>query len=98
MCTKAKQVQRYSQIPFPNQSVLNTIKWDEVSQDIGIADKQEFVNCIEYQEPFNSIEQAITTAKKLGIQSIPTFIINGKMYNGALSPQLLQTLVEKELD
>jgi protein-disulfide isomerase len=83
---------------FQNQSVLDTLKWEEVFQDIGITEKQEFLNCIEYQKPFKSIEQGIAAAEELDIQSIPTFIINGKMYSGALSPQMLQTLVQKELD
>lgn len=83
---------------FNNQSRLDTINWQNVSENIGIPDGQEFMNCIENREPFRSVEGGIMAGNQLGINSIPTFLINDKMYKGAMPPELLEQLVQSELE
>jgi len=83
---------------FQHQTGLDSVRWEEISQSIGIPDRQAFLSCIEYQEPFLSVEKGIAAARQLGISSIPTFLINGRMYQGGMPADLLEGLVEAELE
>lgn len=83
---------------FLNQEILSTIDWEAFAGEVGISENQDFSDCINYQESAFSVERDILTARQLGIGSIPTYLINGKMYEGAMPPKLLERLVQIELE
>jgi protein-disulfide isomerase len=51
--------------------------------------QQSFDECLENQEIKAGIEETRTHAMKLGVNSTPTFFINGKIFRGALTPEEL---------
>jgi protein-disulfide isomerase len=52
--------------------------------------QQSFDECLENQEMKAGIEENRTHAMKLGVNSTPTFFINGKIFRGALTPEELE--------
>jgi protein-disulfide isomerase len=55
--------------------------------------QQSFDECLANQQLLSGIEETRARAMKLGVNSTPTFFINGKIYRGALTPEEL----DKEL-
>jgi protein-disulfide isomerase len=51
--------------------------------------KQSFDECLANQEMLSGIEESRTRAMKLGVNSTPTFFINGKIFRGGLTPEEL---------
>jgi protein-disulfide isomerase len=51
--------------------------------------QQSFDECLANQETLAGIEETRTRAMKLGVNSTPTFFINGKIFRGALTPEEL---------
>src|SRR5271165_7686865 len=52
--------------------------------------QQSFDECLANQEMLTGIEESRTRAMKLGVNSTPTFFINGKIFRGALTPEELE--------
>jgi protein-disulfide isomerase len=55
--------------------------------------KESFDACLANQDMLNGIEETRTRAMKLGVNSTPTFFINGKIVRGGLSPEELDRQV-----
>ena len=55
--------------------------------------KESFDACLANQDMLNGIEETRTRAMKLGVNSTPTFFINGKIVRGGLSPEELDKQV-----
>jgi protein-disulfide isomerase len=51
--------------------------------------QESFDKCLANQEVLNGIEQGRQRGQKLGVQSTPTFFINGKMFRGTLTMEEL---------
>jgi protein-disulfide isomerase len=52
--------------------------------------QQSFDECLENQEMKAGIEENRTRAMQLGVNSTPTFFINGKIFRGTLTPEELE--------
>jgi len=52
--------------------------------------QQSFDECLANQEMLAGIEDTRTRAMKLGVNSTPTFFINGKIFRGGLTPEELE--------
>jgi protein-disulfide isomerase len=55
--------------------------------------QQSFDECIANQQMLSAIEEGRNRATKLGVNSTPTFFINGKIIRGALTPEELDKQV-----
>ena len=55
--------------------------------------QQSFDECLANQQMLSAIEEGRNRATKLGVNSTPTFFINGKVVRGALTPEELDKQV-----
>ena len=55
--------------------------------------QQSFDECLANQQVLSAIEEGRNRATKLGVNSTPTFFINGKIIRGALTPEELDKQV-----
>jgi protein-disulfide isomerase len=55
--------------------------------------QQSFDECLANQQMLSAIEEGRNRATKLGVNSTPTFFINGKIIRGALTPEELDKQV-----
>jgi len=67
----------------PLQPMLN------IARQAGFT-QQSFDECLANQEMLKGIEEGRTRAMKLGVNSTPTFFINGKIFRGALTPEEIE--------
>lgn len=56
-----------------------------------------FADCIKSEAARNAILRDLNEAQRLGINSTPTFLINGRVFRGALSFQDFKAAIEREL-
>lgn len=59
-------------------------------------DEGDFNNCLGSNRYRNEINAGIVEARDLGVQSTPTFRINGELVEGVLTFEQLQTIIEQE--
>jgi protein-disulfide isomerase len=82
---------------FAKQARLGGFSYTLLATRMGITDTASFHQCVKTKEPAGLIKKQQIMAKKLGINAIPTFLINGRLATGALTKQQLDKLVQKEL-
>jgi protein-disulfide isomerase len=57
----------------------------------------DFSSCLGSNRYRNEINDGIVEARDLGVQSTPTFAINGQLVEGGLSFEQFQSIIEQEL-
>lgn len=95
---KQGKFQNFHELLFAHQEVLGTFSFDSLAVEAGVKDKSAFKNCLEINETAPIVQSGMDLAKELQINSIPTFIINGKQISGALPQTLLEDLVQNALE
>jgi len=83
----------YHDLLFENQKQLFSVRWDSLAERIGIPDLSVFRSCMEEERPAGRIERDVVQAESLGIRSVPTLIINGRVVQGARPLDELEKLV-----
>jgi len=68
----------------------------KLAQDLGL-DVTQFEKCLTAPESRAAISNHLAEAQQLGINSTPTFLINGKLIRGAISFAELKGAIEREL-
>lgn len=81
---------------FDQQDKLTYSDLQEVAKKNG-ADTKKFDECMKSDRFVKSIDADIEQGSKLGINSTPTFFVNGKMVSGALPVSVFSELIEEEL-
>lgn len=61
-------------------------------------DPTKFGNCLKSESSRTAVQKDLDEAKKFGIDSTPTFVVNGKLYRGALSLEDFKAAVDQELE
>jgi len=89
--------EEYHAILFIRQNMQTGLRWIDIAQIIGIPDLRSFGECINQEIPSAKIESDIKLAKSLQISAIPTLIIEGNVYEGALGLDELDKIVQKYL-
>lgn len=80
-----------------NQGAFNRKNLKEFAADLGL-DTEAFNECLDAGK-FTSVVQSETqAARSLGVQSTPTFLINGKPVLGAQPFEVFQQFIEDELN
>ncbi|HZI18861.1 MAG TPA: thioredoxin domain-containing protein [Pyrinomonadaceae bacterium] len=67
-----------------------------IAAALGLDDKK-FRACLDSEGARTSVAGDMEEARRLGIEATPTFIINGRIHQGALTPTALKAAVEREL-
>jgi predicted DsbA family dithiol-disulfide isomerase len=60
-------------------------------------DPNKFADCLKSESSRAAVQKNLDEAKRLGIDSTPTFVINGKLFRGALSFEDFKAAVDQEL-
>lgn len=79
------------------QDRLKERPWVKLAEKTGVADIRAFVKCINSNEVNERLRSDVTTAQELGINSIPTLIVNGRLVTGSVSAETLDLLVQQAL-
>ena len=69
---------------------------DRIAVDIGLG-MERFRVCVNSEQSRAAVIKDIETARSLRIDSTPSFLINGKLFKGALDFAELQKIVRREL-
>jgi len=75
---------------------LSPALFEQVANDLGLG-VPKFRACLESEQSRTAIVKDIETARLFRIESTPSFIVNGKLINGALSFADFQKIIEREL-
>jgi protein-disulfide isomerase len=79
---------------FQNQASFAPGKLSELAAGTG-ADTAKLTQCMNAPETAIALSRDIEEGIVLGIQSTPTFFINGHKYEGVLPPEAWKKLIEK---
>lgn len=88
-------------------SQFNPVQFKQNAMDLGL-NKQEFDTCLDTNQYYDKVIEAVNNAEDIGIRSAPHFFVNGRSFVGALSyndyvsdygkEEGLQTIIHQELD
>ncbi len=67
-----------------------------MAADVGL-EMSKFQLCLTSEASHQAIQRDLREAQELGINSTPTFVLNGKLIRGAISFENLKTLINHEL-
>jgi len=76
---------------------LSSEAFNKVASDLGL-NLPKFKACILSESSRAAVRKDIQEARQLGINSTPTFIINGKLVRGAIGFEEFKTIIERELN
>lgn len=83
-----------AQIPRDHVNKAEVIK---VAQSIGVPDMAKFEAGFTNEDHFNAINRDFQEAQQLGVQSTPTFLVNGEAIMGAESYESFKAIIDQEL-
>ena len=75
---------------------LSTKTFNRLAEDLGL-NAERFRACTTSVQSSNAITKDLELARRLRIESTPSFIINGKIVNGAIGIDEFRRLIDKEL-
>ena len=87
----------YHQSLYEKQSSLSDEDWIPIAKDLGIPETEAFLGCMGDDAIKHKLDVDERLAHSLGITSIPTLIVNKKLYSGLLSVAELDTIVQDAL-
>lgn len=67
-----------------------------IATDLGL-NMSEFQSCLDSERGRAAVLEDIKASRRLGIQATPTFLINGRLFKGALSAEDLKLAIDKAL-
>jgi predicted DsbA family dithiol-disulfide isomerase len=79
-----------------NTPALAVESFKKIAENLGL-EIHEFNRCLNSAASRNAISLNVREASQLGINSTPTFLINGKIVSGALDFEAFETIIEREL-
>ena len=81
---------------FGNALGLNAAAYQQYAQDLNL-DMASFNECVESDRYLDEVRADLEWASNLGVQSTPTFFINGIALVGAQPYEVFEQVIEKEL-
>ena len=88
----------FHDVLFVNQPQLSgTVNWDSLAQSAGMPYKDHFLACVSEAKSSPKVNADTALAGELGVDAIPTLIVNRAMYSGAMSITELDEIVRKAL-
>ncbi|MCK8603765.1 thioredoxin domain-containing protein [Desulfoferrobacter suflitae] len=86
----------YQDVLFASQEELNPNRLKQHAAELSLQTSQ-FDECLDSGKYKSAVETDVETARKAGINSTPTFVINGVPSSGALSLENFQDLIDAAL-
>jgi protein-disulfide isomerase len=90
----------YRDLIFQNQALIKDATATQQLLAYGVhagLDREKLSACVSSQASLPHVRQDFLEGQKLGVESTPTFFINGKMLSGAASAQAFFSLVDQAL-
>lgn len=90
----------YRSLVFENQTAIKTETVREQLLDFGAQaglDRAKLAACYDSKQTLPAVRQDVEEGQKLGVNSTPTFFINGKMEAGALPPADFFKVIDEAL-
>lgn len=84
----------YHDILFAEQGRLGTIEWVDLASRAGVSDLSEFEACVESPMPRGQLTADSVAARTLGVRGTPTFLINDRLFRGAMRHDDLRAAIE----
>ena len=81
---------------FDNQRELSAESINKVAKEIGV-DMAKFENCVKNNETAKEVQEDMKVAESIGVNSTPTFFVNGKRVAGALPFEQFKSIIDAEL-
>ena len=81
---------------FENQGALGTENLKQVAADLGL-DTTKFNECVDSGEFRTAVQEGLLEAAELGLDSTPSFFINGRFLSGAQPFGAFQAIIDEEL-
>lgn len=94
---RQKRFSQYHDLLFAHQDQIGQLSYDSLAIEAGVQDTTTFNTCLKNKDTSFIVESGLGLAKKLRLNTIPTFLINGKLVAGALPQEQLEALVEESL-
>lgn len=85
----------YHDLLFENQSKLDRESLLSYADRLSL-DREKFTACLESDMPRQRIANDVELGTRLGVQSTPTFFLNGRTVAGALAPDKLEHAIRLE--
>lgn len=85
--------EQYHDRLFSLQDSIGRIRWEGLAVAAGVADTARFRRCVERQELADVIERDLAVAQGLELRGTPSLIIGDSLYEGLVTPDVLQRLL-----
>lgn len=82
---------------FENSPNLSKLDWASLAGSAGVRDTNRFLVCIQQKQTAHLVDLDIATGARLGINSVPVFLINGDVVVGTQDQRDLEKLVSATL-
>jgi protein-disulfide isomerase len=86
-----------SGVLFANAASLGKSAWVDLAREAGVANGQAFVNCMTDSSAMQAVHHDLAMGSKLPIRGTPTLLAAGKRYSGAISPFVLDSLIQSSI-
>ena len=80
---------------FENQRAMSREDLEGYAKEIGL-DMEKFRKALDEETYKAEVEKEVAEGRKLGVNSTPTFYVNGKLQKGALPAEAIIKLIEEE--
>ncbi|HEV2146822.1 MAG TPA: DsbA family protein [Longimicrobiaceae bacterium] len=85
----------YHDALFEMQDSIGSRDWGRYAEDAGVADLQEFRQCVAERRFESRVRRDMEEAERIGVRGTPVFIFDGKMISGADAPDQLAVWVRE---
>lgn len=83
---------------FAQQDSIGRKSWTRFAEEAEIPDLDAFTACVAREAPARAVTRDSTAARELGARGTPTFLINDRLYGGAIPMDALKSEVERTLE
>lgn len=81
---------------FADQTKLDRGSLIETAKSIGL-DETKFTSCLDSNKYLSKVEADMNHGQEVGVQSTPTFFVNGMLVNGAQPVEVFSEIIDEEL-
>lgn len=87
----------YHDVLFKHQEQLDAMHFDSLARMVEIPDVGAFTACVEQEQTANRVERDVELAERMEIEAVPTLVVGNTIVTGAVSTQVLDSLVQVTL-
>lgn len=88
----------YHDVLYMNQTALGKKQWGLLAQLADISDAAQLEECVRSKTTSVIVDRDIELASKIGVDGMPTLVINGRMVKGNPGVDALDRLINEALD